>query len=48
MDTLLEQLEKLRTKLKAHKPPHVTPPDVEKQIKELVVIVIAPSSLLET
>ena len=37
LEGLLEQLEKMRVRLKGHEPPHVMTIDVEKQIKELMV-----------
>ena len=37
LDGLLEQLEKMRSALKGHEPPHVVPADVENQIKEIMV-----------
>ena len=39
LDGLLEQLKKMRGKLKGHEPAHVIPAHVEKQIKELMVCV---------
>ena len=46
LDGLLEQLEKMKGKLKGHEPAHVIPADVEKQIKELMVgIASCPGSL---
>lgn len=34
---LLEKLARWRGKLKSHKPPHVRPNDIEKQLNELTV-----------
>ena len=37
LNSLLEQLNNMRSKLKGHEPPRVLPADVEKQLKKLSV-----------